>query len=156
MCSSTYLIRLTFRGTLMHPRKSSAFSSEPDDADPLERTDFAICLKYLINAGDFFVLRMTVGSPSDFLSKWKLRISIFYLPIPRSPLTSLSFLQASATDTSSSWSLQRGGRPFTLNKDSFTNLLCNTADTKRQLFLYIFLWCKKKRYYFDKSANLIW
>lgn len=32
---------------LMHPRKSSAFSSEPDDADPLERTDFAICLKYL-------------------------------------------------------------------------------------------------------------
>lgn len=32
---------------LMQPRKSSAFSSEPDDADPLARTDLAICLKYL-------------------------------------------------------------------------------------------------------------
>lgn len=31
----------------MHPRKSSTFSSDPDDAEPLERTDFAICLKYL-------------------------------------------------------------------------------------------------------------
>lgn len=38
---------LTFKGMLMHPRKSSTFSSDPDDAEPLERTDFAICLKYL-------------------------------------------------------------------------------------------------------------
>lgn len=39
---------LTFKGMLMQPRKSSAFSSEPDDADPLARTDLAICLKYLV------------------------------------------------------------------------------------------------------------
>ena len=39
---------LTFSGMLMQPRKSSAFSSEPDDADPLARTDLAICLKYLM------------------------------------------------------------------------------------------------------------
>lgn len=39
---------LTFRGMLIQPRKSSAFSSEPDDADPLARTDLAICLKYLL------------------------------------------------------------------------------------------------------------
>lgn len=32
----------------MQPRKSSAFSSEPDEADPLARTDLAICLKYLL------------------------------------------------------------------------------------------------------------
>lgn len=38
---------LTFKGMLMQPRKSSAFSSEPEDADPLARTDLAICLKYL-------------------------------------------------------------------------------------------------------------
>lgn len=34
----------------MQPRKSSAFSSEPDAAEPLARTDLAICLKYLLIA----------------------------------------------------------------------------------------------------------
>lgn len=45
---------LTFKGTLMQPRKSSAFSSEPEDADPLARTDLAICLKYLVKHGSVF------------------------------------------------------------------------------------------------------
>lgn len=45
---------LTFKGMLMQPRKSSAFSSEPDDADPLARTDLAICLKYLVEHGSVF------------------------------------------------------------------------------------------------------
>lgn len=35
----------------MQPRKSSALSSEPDDAEPLARRDFAICLKYLGRTG---------------------------------------------------------------------------------------------------------
>lgn len=47
ICGFGYLVTLTFKGMLMQPRKSSAFSSEPDDADPLARTDLAICLKYL-------------------------------------------------------------------------------------------------------------
>lgn len=36
----------------MQPRKSSALSSEPDDAEPLDRRDFAICLKYLGRASE--------------------------------------------------------------------------------------------------------
>lgn len=39
---------------------------------------------------------------------WEFGLQLLlYLPIPRSPLTSLSFLQASATETSSSWSLKK-------------------------------------------------
>lgn len=107
---SAVLGALTLKGMLMQPRKSSAFSSEPEDADPLARTDLAICLKYLGT-------RSTgAASQTDqvYQDRASLRnrngdssLAVLYLPIPRSPLTSLSFLQASATDTSSSWSLNR-------------------------------------------------
>lgn len=92
----------------MQPRKSSAFSSEPDDADPLARTDLAICLKYLTTKSQNAAKAAQVKPlPVNMDGNEEFRLLFLHLPIPRSPLTSLSFLQASATDTSSSWSLAR-------------------------------------------------
>lgn len=108
MCGLDRASTLTFKGMLMQPRKSSAFSSEPDDADPLARTDLAICLKYLIkNTGKSVLVHLVLSKVSDMDRNGDRALPVLYLPIPRSPLTSLSFLQASATDTSSSWSLKR-------------------------------------------------
>lgn len=52
-------------------------------------------------------IRLLLSKVSDVDENEDGALAVVYLPIPRSPLTSLSFLQASATDTSSSWSLQR-------------------------------------------------
>ena len=74
---------LTFRGMLIHPRKSSAFSSEPDDADPLARTDLAICLKYLITRRNKKIrasgcVEGVMTSPYGQPTVW-LYYSIFYV-----------------------------------------------------------------------------
>lgn len=96
----------------MQPRKSSAFSSLPDAAAPLALTDLAICLKYLILWCNS--LSHAFGVHLQRMCQMYLRLISFkttdgrcliYLPIPLNPLISFSFLQASATETSSSWSL---------------------------------------------------
>lgn len=107
---------LTFSGTLMQPRKSSAFSSLPDAAAPLALTDLAICLKYLILWCNHLshTFSMHLNQYLQRMCQTYLRLISFkttdgccltYLPIPLNPLISFSFLQASATETSSSWSL---------------------------------------------------
>lgn len=69
---------LTFKGMLMHPRKSSAFSSEPDDADPLARTDFAICLKYLGVQGKSW---HRLNSCSGVLWEWQRCPEFIFRPL---------------------------------------------------------------------------
>ncbi len=103
----------------MQPRKSSAFSSLPDAvAPPLDLTDLAICLKYLILWCNHLshTFSMHLNQNLQRMCQTYLRLISFkttdgccvtYLPIPLNPLISFSFLQASATETSSSWSLGR-------------------------------------------------
>ncbi len=101
----------------MQPRKSSALSSLPDAvAPPLDLTDLAICLKYLILWCNHLshAFSMHLNQNLQRMCQTYLRLISFkttdgccvtYLPIPLNPLISFSFLQASATETSSSWSL---------------------------------------------------
>lgn len=100
----------------MQPRKSSAFSSLPDAAAPLDLTDLAICLKYLKSRCNSLshTFDMHFNKHLQRMNQMHLRLISFktaygrcviYLPIPLNPLISFSFLQASATETSSSWSL---------------------------------------------------
>lgn len=96
-------------GMLRQPRKSSVWSSV-GPAVPFARADLTICLKYLGKTG-WTARWCHSGGPR------KLRVPVAKLHarspsptpdlvMPFRPITSFSFLHASARDTSSSWSLK--------------------------------------------------
>lgn len=125
---------------LRHPRKSSALSSLPDADAPLALTDLAICLKYLIKSWH------TISELKLVVYIWACNAGMPNLPIPLKPLISFSLRQASATDTSSSWSLWKMG---------FVAYLWH-AEVRLITYLHFNLhWCEKSRCkIFSRITNL--